>query len=144
VPAQARASLLEALVKNGMGLEQLSPPEKIQSILVVEGSAFFANRIKATLEKEGFAVRTSNDPQHALQLTREFAPDLVLSEIQIKESGDGLDMLNAGLSQVARPFHIIISTNSRDPELMGRIKALQPKAVLFKPYRCEELLQHLS
>jgi len=143
VPAQARASLLEALLKNGVGLEQLSAPQQIRSVLVVEGSAFFANRIKSTLEKEGFAVRTSNDPQQALELTREFAPDLVLSEIQIKESGDGLDMLNAGLSQAARPFHIIISTNNRDPALMARIKALQPKAVLFKPYRCEELLQHL-
>ncbi|MCB1049078.1 MAG: HEAT repeat domain-containing protein [Acidobacteria bacterium] len=144
VPAQAKNSLLDALVKNGIGLEAFSPPEKIHSVLIVEGSAFFANRLKSILEKGGFAVETATEIDPALKMIVEKSHDLVISEIQIKEKGDGLDMLTAGLKRAQRPFHVIISTNIRDDSVMGRVQALNPKAVLYKPYKFEDILQYLS
>ena len=61
-------------------------------ILVVDDEITLLNSLRAYLEGEGYMVRTAVDGRVALQVAREFQPDLIVLDIMLPEI-DGLEVL---------------------------------------------------
>jgi two-component system alkaline phosphatase synthesis response regulator PhoP len=80
-------------------------------ILVVDDEVTLLNSLRAYLEGEGYLVRTATDGRSALQVARDFQPDLVVLDIMLPEI-DGLEVLRQLRS--ASDVYIIMLTAKAD------------------------------
>jgi len=62
-------------------------------ILVVEDEALVARDIKSRLQQLGYEVAAvAHNPQQAITLAEETRPNLLLCDIHLKQSQDGIDV----------------------------------------------------
>ena len=64
-------------------------------VLIVEDDKSIARLLRDNLEYEGFTVRWSETGADALQIAREFSPDLVLLDLMLPNNFDGLELCRA-------------------------------------------------
>jgi len=143
-PVQARASLLEALARMGMSLQDLNELTSIRNILVLDGSGFFRKRLIKFLEGEGFRVRDAENLDLAEAAIAAEKPDLVLTELTFKAPGDGVDFIERMVKQHGGRIQWVISTNTREATVVQRMARLKPKRILFKPYPPDKLKEAIQ
>lgn len=111
-------------------------------ILVVEDDATVASMLRATLEREGYAVDVASDGKAALRCIDEAPVDLTIADILLPEK-DGLEMIS-DIRRVFPAVKIIAITGG------GRVGAehyltlasrLGADRVFKKPVEREALLQ---
>lgn len=78
----------------------------------------------------------------AFEIIKENAPDLVLMDISLKGSWDGIE--TATRLQEIRPTPIIFLTSNVDQATFDRAKALQPYAFLGKPFNPTDLIRTIE
>ncbi len=133
----ARSALL------GLGLSEadLSRRAPIQSILVLEPSAFFRKRLVASLVAKGhWTLSEAASRQEATALLEQSAVDLILTESHDAEGELGPWLETCWEQQ--RCHYVLFSTSRRDFGLLTDAPWLL--GTLLKPYPTEQLLRALE
>jgi DNA-binding response OmpR family regulator len=113
------------------------------NILIVEDEAIVALDIKRTILKMGFCVTnmvTNHDD--ALTSVKEETPDIVLLDIHLKNSKDGIEIAKA-IKQIA-DIPIVYLTAFSDDKTIERAVQTNPVGYLVKPFKRDDLKSTLQ
>jgi len=109
------------------------------SILVVEDEPIIADDIALTLSERGYEISGMVDnAEEALVHLSKRKTDLVLLDIQIKGSRDGIKLAHEVRQQFRLPF--IFLTSFYDQSTLDRAKVTEPLAYILKPFDEKDLL----
>ena len=107
-------------------------------IMIIEDDAIEAMDIKLNLESMGYEVTAvAGSGEKALPKISECKPDLVLIDIIIKGSMNGLEVAQRIKDEFDLPF--IYLTSHSDKGTMQKAKLTEPFAYLMKPFDSKEL-----
>jgi CheY-like chemotaxis protein len=118
-----------------------------KKILIVDDSQVVLKAFQARLEKEGYEIRTAEDPSAALTLAREFQPDVLIMDVNFPpEFGsvpwDGIKLISwMRLSSAARKVPAIVITSDQTDKHRSRAIEAGATAVFQKPVRISQLLE---
>jgi two-component system KDP operon response regulator KdpE len=106
-------------------------------ILVIDDEPQITRVLRAALSAQGYDVRTANDPEEALQVFREWPPDLVITDLMMPVLS-GVDVTRSIRTHSATPVLIL---SVRDHE-RSKVEALDAGAddYITKPFSIQELL----
>lgn len=110
-----------------------------KSILIVEDEPLIADDMASTLKEKGFDVLGPVDnAEEATVLLTKHKPSLVLLDIQIKGTKDGIQLA----AEIRNRFHIpyIFVTSFYDRSTLERAKAVEPQAYIVKPFDDNDLV----
>ncbi len=110
-------------------------------ILVVEDELTLLKTIRAYLEKEGFSVQTAVNGRSALQVFREFQPDLVVLDIMLPEI-DGLEVLRQ-LRQVSEVYVIMLTAKADETDKVIGL-GMGADDYITKPFSNRELVARVK
>ena len=107
-------------------------------ILLVEDEFIIAKDVKIMLEKDGFAsVKIGKDYQTAKRLFVENNYDLVLSDINLKDKKDGIELITE--FSTIKKVPVVYLTAYSNTEIVNRAEKTMPYAYLLKPYNQNQL-----
>jgi DNA-binding LytR/AlgR family response regulator len=107
-------------------------------ILIVEDESIVALDLSMRLQKEGYEViGIAPGSEEAVALFTEQKPDLVLMDINIKGSKDGIE--TARELKKIQEVPLIFLTAFSQTEYVNRAKAVNPSAYLVKPFNNDSL-----
>jgi len=107
-------------------------------IVIVEDEMIIAESIFQSLKSLNYnAIEPVANYTSALELIVTEKPDLVLIDIRLSGSKDGIDLANEINSIYAIPF--IFLTSDSDPATIERAKKTHPAAYLLKPFSKADL-----
>lgn len=114
----------------------MSEPAK-GSILVVDDEPQISRVLKTTLTSQGYTVRTASDGDEAVQVMKEWAPDLVITDLRMPNFG-GLDLCRHIRTKSRIPI-IVLSVKGEE---RIKVDALDAGAddYVTKPFSVNELL----
>ena len=106
-------------------------------ILVIDDEPQITRVLRASLTAQGFDVRTANDPEEGLLVYRDWAPDLVITDLMMPGLS-GVEVCRAIRAQGATPVLVL---SVRDHE-RAKVEALDAGAddYVTKPFNTQELL----
>ena len=107
------------------------------NILVVDDEPQITRVLKTTLSSQGYGVRTASDGDEAIQMMRDWAPDLVITDLRMPNLG-GLELCR----QIRAKSRIPIIVLSVKGEERIKVEALDAGAddYVTKPFGVRELL----
>ena len=106
-------------------------------ILVIDDEPQITRALRAALAAQSFDVRTANDPEEGLVVFREWAPDLVITDLMMPGMS-GVDVCRAIRAQGPTPVLVL---SVRDHE-RSKVEALDAGAddYVTKPFGIQELM----
>src|SRR5215469_9844181 len=106
-------------------------------ILVIDDEPQITRALRAALSAQSFDVRTANDPEEGLRVFREWAPDLVITDLMMPGMS-GVEVCRAIRSTSSTPVLVL---SVRDHE-RAKVEALDAGAddYVTKPFGIQELL----
>jgi len=106
-------------------------------ILVIDDEPQITRVLRAALSAQGYDIRTANDPEEALQVFRDWPPDLVITDLMMPGLS-GVDVTRAIRTRSGTPILIL---SVRDHE-RSKVEALDAGAddYVTKPFNIQELL----
>jgi DNA-binding LytR/AlgR family response regulator len=105
---------------------------------VIEDEMVIADTICLTLRKLGYSITPTSPNYHrALKMVEEEKPDLLLIDINLGGSKDGIDVAEHVREKYAIPL-IFLTANS-DSATIERAKKVRPNAYLVKPFTKNDL-----
>lgn len=103
-------------------------------VLVVEDSPTQAEKVRYLIEREGYRTRWAQDGRAALQMLREWRPDVVLTDIVMPEV-DGYELCRTIKSDPQlEHIPVILMTTLSDPRDIVQGLACRADAFIRKPY----------
>ena len=103
-------------------------------ILIAEDNVIFANTLELMVEELGYElVGIVNNATDLLRLYMATEPDVLLLDIQLNGTKDGIDIANQ-VMESKRSVPIIFMTALQDKATFERAKATNPFAYLTKPF----------
>ena len=99
-------------------------------VLFVEDDAFTLNAISALLERFDLEVKTANSVSQAVQLIREFEPNVVVTDLDLGTGPDGTDLLNHVAENFPWTGKVILTAHS-SPNLAVDTRHVLPDDVTF-------------
>ncbi len=114
-----------------------------RSILIVEDEPLIADDIAGTLREKGYGIigPVDNADEASLILSKA-KPSLVLLDIQIKGTRDGIELATEIHSKHKLPF--IYITSFYDRATLDRAKATEPQAYIVKPFDEKDLVINIE
>ncbi len=107
-------------------------------ILIVEDESIVALDIKRRLEKLGYRVTgMAARARHAMALIEDELPDIILMDIHLNDTMDGIDIANV-INEKYRVPVVFITAYSEDAT-MGRASQARPYGYLLKPFSERDL-----
>jgi len=110
-------------------------------ILVVDDELTLLNSVRAYLEQEGYDVQTVTDGRTALQVAREFQPDLVILDIMLPEI-DGLEVLRQ-LRQSSDVYIIMLTAKADEADKVIGL-GMGADDYVTKPFSPRELVARVK
>jgi PAS domain S-box-containing protein len=108
------------------------------NILVVEDEPIVAKDIQVSLQRLGYRVPAmAASGEDAIRKTRESHPDLILMDIVLKGTMDGVETAKRIREQYDVP--VIYLTAYADDHTLERAKTTSPAGYMLKPYQPNEL-----
>lgn len=112
-------------------------------ILIVEDELIVAEAVSQFLHHAGYeVVGIAKDEASALRQAAQGDPDLVLMDIRLAGSSDGIE--TARKMQAERPVNLVFVTAQHDPETRARAAAAHPAGFVAKPFSCQQLLDAVT
>ncbi|PKL63944.1 MAG: hypothetical protein CVV32_10955 [Methanomicrobiales archaeon HGW-Methanomicrobiales-3] len=103
------------------------------SILIVEDEGIVSDDIRETLLSLGYSVAgAARNGEAALELVASAGPDLVLMDIHLAGTMDGID--TAGRIHALHGTPVIYLTAYADSDILERAKKTEPYGYVIKPY----------
>ena len=111
--------------------------EKRRKILVVDDEPQITRVLKTALSSRGYAIRTASDGDEAVQVMKEWSPDLVITDLRMPNM-DGLALCRHVRTKSAVPL-IVLSVKGEEKI---KVEALDAGAddYVTKPFNMNELL----
>src|SRR5207248_3339721 len=111
-----------------------------RNILVVDDEAQITRVLKTTLSSQGYGIRTASDGEEALQLMREWAPDLIVTDLRMPNM-DGLELCRRVRTESRIPI-IVLSVKGEETI---KVEALDAGAddYVTKPFSMNELVARI-
>ncbi len=115
----------------------MAGPDGKGNILVVDDEPQITRVLKTTLSSHGYSVRAASDGDEALQVMKEWNPDLVITDLRMPNM-DGLDLCR----HVRKKSRVPIIVLSVKGEERIKVEALDAGAddYVTKPFNINELL----
>jgi two-component system, OmpR family, KDP operon response regulator KdpE len=112
-------------------------PSKRGNILVVDDEPQITRVLKTTLSSQGYGTRTAGDGEEALQVMKEWSPDLLITDLRMPNM-DGLDLCRHVRARSQIPI-IVLSVKGEE---RTKVEALDAGAddYVTKPFGINELL----
>jgi CheY-like chemotaxis protein len=108
------------------------------SVMIVEDELVIAQDIKMQLEYLGYTVAsTVATGEEAIALTKEDKPNLILMDINLTGTIDGIQA--AWMIRREAPVPIIFLTALSSSEMMAKAQLLEPLSYLIKPIKPQDL-----
>jgi two-component system, OmpR family, KDP operon response regulator KdpE len=111
-----------------------------KKILVVDDETQIIRVLRHILGAHGYSVRTAEDGEAALEVFREWSPDLVLTDLQMPKM-DGLELCRKLRAMSAVPI-IVLSVRNEEAAIVEALDAGADDYVT-KPFGTDELLARL-
>ncbi|PZR56756.1 MAG: DNA-binding response regulator [Candidatus Meridianibacter frigidus] len=110
-------------------------------VAVVDDDRYVREMLELGLAREGFAVKTASDGAQALNLVRDWEPEVIILDVMMPKI-DGFTLLPM-LRQVSQAPIVMLTAKG---ELADKVAGLASGAddYLVKPFEFEELLARLS
>jgi len=110
-------------------------------ILVIDDEPQITRVLRASLSAQGFDVRTANDPEEGLRTFKEWAPDLVITDLMMPGLS-GVEVTRAIRMQGATPV-LVLSVREHE---RSKVEALDAGAddYVTKPFGIQELLARVQ
>jgi two-component system, response regulator PdtaR len=103
------------------------------SVFIVEDEAIVADDLRETLKGLGYTVAgTAKNAEIALERIAETIPDLILMDIHIAGTIDGID--TAAKIHTLNNIPVVFLTAHADAEILERAKKTEPYGYIIKPY----------
>lgn len=109
-----------------------------KKILVVDDEFEICNFVKMFFELRGFDVTRAQNAKDALAAALKSLPDIVLLDVHLSESEDGLALLPKIL-ELSPASRVVMTTGVDDEVSMNQARALGAVDYLTKPLALEEL-----
>lgn len=111
-------------------------------IYIVEDDAIIALSIETALKKQGYTVCGNADTmEEAKEEIRKRNPDLVLVDIQLDGTKDGIDLAE-NLDKEGVPY--LYLTSQTDPHTILRVKQTKPIGYIVKPFTEHSLRSNIE
>ncbi len=105
-----------------------------ENILIVEDEKIIALDLQRRLERFGYSViGMASDGAEAISLARERSPDIILMDIMLAGSMDGIEAAKQIRAQLAIP--VIFLTAYTDEKTLERAKEVEPFGYIIKPFK---------
>jgi two-component system, OmpR family, KDP operon response regulator KdpE len=121
------------------GLQSYTMPttEKKRNILVVDDEPQITRVLTTTLTSHGYEIRTASDGDEALQVMKEWPPDLLITDLCMPNM-DGLQLCRSVRTRSTIPI-IVLSVRGED---QAKVEALDAGAddYVTKPFGIHELM----
>lgn len=112
-------------------------------ILIVEDEALAAKAIETQLTQMGYKIIfIAINYTKAMKIIKQKRPDLILLDIDLKDSYTGIDIANE--KEVLNRIPIIYTTSHTDHKTLKELIATKPKSYLSKPIKYEDLKVAIS
>ena len=109
-----------------------------ETILVVEDELLVGVELQELLTDVGYSIpEVVDNGSRALEFVRERHPDLILMDIRIRGSIDGVE--TAAQIRKTSDVPIIFVTANSDPTYVARINGIRSDGMLFKPFQDSDL-----
>ncbi|HKI74177.1 MAG TPA: response regulator, partial [Pseudomonadales bacterium] len=106
-------------------------------ILIIEDEALVARELRSRLTNMGYEVVGVAYSREGIDLARETSPDLLLTDIHLKDGEDGIRL--AREIQQERDVPVVFLTAYSDEATVARAKAVAPYGYIIKPVENREL-----
>ncbi len=105
-------------------------------ILVIDDESQITRVLRAALSAQGYDVRTANDPEEGLRVFRDWAPDLVITDLMMPGMS-GVEVCRTIRSRGATPV-LVLSVREHE---RSKVEALDAGAddYVTKPFSIQEL-----
>ncbi|MDZ7684626.1 MAG: response regulator [Gammaproteobacteria bacterium] len=104
-----------------------TPPYKV---LIIEDEALVARELKSRLTSMGYEVAGIAYGAEGVELARETRPDLLLTDIHLKNGEDGIEVAQA--VQRERDVPVVFLTAYSDEPTVARAKSVTPPGYIVK------------
>jgi two-component system KDP operon response regulator KdpE len=106
-------------------------------ILVIDDESQITRVLRAALSAQGYDVRTANDPEEGLRVFRDWAPDLVITDLMMPGMS-GVDVCRMIRTRGSTPV-LVLSVREHE---RSKVEALDAGAddYVTKPFSIQELL----
>jgi CheY-like chemotaxis protein len=112
-------------------------------ILIVEDDEIISNLINVILEKKGYYVAgKAVSGEDAIMRAAEFVPDLVLMDIFLAGSMDGITAARYIYSIFRIP--VIFLTGHWEDDILERAKEVEPYGFILKPFNANEVVSNIE
>jgi DNA-binding response OmpR family regulator len=112
-------------------------------ILVIEDDTSIARLLRDNLAFEGFVVAWSETGDDAIEVSRQFAPDLVLLDLMLPRHVDGLELCRQFTQGPNRiPVIIVSALGEKEDRIRGL--TLGADDYVVKPFALDELLARIK
>jgi hydrogenase-4 transcriptional activator len=112
--------------------------DNMPGILIVEDEAIVAREIQSRLTRMGHrVVGVAHSSEKAIQMARSTLPDLLLTDINLGEAIDGIDVAREIIAE--RDMPVIFLTAYSDEKTVEKAKLLAPYNYILKPLEYREL-----
>ena len=109
-----------------------------ENILIVEDEKIIALDLQRRLERFGYSVvGMASDGLEAINIARERTPDIILMDIMLAGSMDGIEAAKQIRAQLGIP--VIFLTAYTDEKTLERAKEVEPFGYILKPFKEREL-----
>jgi len=112
-------------------------------ILIVDDDPIIARLVSTMLRKKGYVTAGIVETgEEALLRAAELAPDLIIMDISLAGSLDGID----AAAYIFQLFHhpILFITGISEEEKLDRVKYSRPYGIIFKPFTMIELTTNVD
>ena len=108
-----------------------------EKILVIEDEALVARELKSRLIRMGWDVVGIAYGDEAIELARETQPDLLLTDIHLKNGVDGIEVAQKICEEIDIP--VVFLTAYSDDQTVAKAKLVTPFGFIIKPVENREL-----
>ena len=117
---------------------EMGKPIAGKTVLVVEDEGLIAMDLRRHLENIGYVVPTvAKTADEAVRLNRIHLPDLILMDIHLKGTKDGIEA--AAEIRTTSDVPIVFLTAYADPATVERAKSTEPVGYMMKPFRAVDI-----
>jgi CheY-like chemotaxis protein/PAS domain-containing protein len=131
----------------GAHKETARPGLKSRRVLVIDADPEVRNSAHILLERYGCVVETATEGNEALLMVRNCGPEhaysAIIADIRLPDM-DGYELLLELKQMIDRPPLVLMTGFGYDPGhtiVKARREGLAPNAVLYKPFRLDQLLE---
>lgn len=114
-------------------------------VLVVEDDKFLGSAYRAKLSKSGFDVQLATDGEEAVQLLKDFTPDVILLDLVMPRKDGFATLAEIRTRPALKHVPVIVASNLGQKEDLDKAMALGASDFIIKSdVSMSEIIEHVN